>query len=84
MSRTKGRAASGFRPKLHSRAESLSLESLDIKSGKSGQESRQGSRRLRFRPKLRSRAESLSLECLDIKSENSGHESHQGSRRIRI
>ena len=30
MSRAKGRAASGFRPKLHSRAESLSLESLDM------------------------------------------------------
>ena len=30
MSRAKGRAASGFRPKLHSRTESLSLESLDM------------------------------------------------------
>ena len=30
MSRAKCRAASGFRPKLHSRAESLSLESLDM------------------------------------------------------
>ena len=30
MSRAKGRAASGFRPKLHSRAASLSLESLDM------------------------------------------------------
>ena len=30
MSRAKGRTASGFRPKLHSRAESLSLESLDM------------------------------------------------------
>ena len=30
MSRAKGRAASGFRPKLHSRAESSSLESLDM------------------------------------------------------
>ena len=30
MSCAKGRAASGFRPKLHSRAESLSLESLDL------------------------------------------------------
>ena len=47
MSRAKGRAASGIRHKLHSRAESLSLESLDIRSGKSGHESRQGSRRFR-------------------------------------
>ena len=30
MSRAKGCAVSGFRPKLHSRAESLSLESLDM------------------------------------------------------
>ena len=30
MSRAKGRAASGFRSKLHSRAESLSLKSLDM------------------------------------------------------
>ena len=30
MSGAKGRAASGFRPKLHSRTESLSLESLDM------------------------------------------------------
>ena len=29
MSRAKGRVASGFRPELHSRAESLSLESLE-------------------------------------------------------
>ena len=35
LSRAKGRTAFGFRPKLHSRAESLSLESLDIKSRKS-------------------------------------------------
>ena len=48
MSRAKGRAASGFRLKLHSRAECLSLESLDIRSGKSGDESRQGSRRIRI------------------------------------
>ena len=39
---------SGFRPKLHCRAESLSLESLDTRSGKSGHESRQGSRRIRI------------------------------------
>ena len=32
MSRGKGRAASGFRSKVHSHAESLSLESLDMKS----------------------------------------------------
>ena len=30
MSCAKGRAASGFRPKLHSRAEILSLERLDL------------------------------------------------------
>ena len=30
MTRAKGRAASGFRPKLHSCAESLSLESLAL------------------------------------------------------
>ena len=30
MSRAKGRAASGFRSKWHSQAESLSLESLDM------------------------------------------------------
>ena len=39
------RASSGFRPKLHSRAASLSL---DIRSGNSGHESRQGSRRIRI------------------------------------
>ena len=32
MSHAKGRAASGFRPKLHSRVESLSLESLGHES----------------------------------------------------
>ena len=48
MSRAKVCAASGFRPNLHSRAESLSLESLDIRSGKSGHESRQGLRRIRI------------------------------------
>ena len=39
MSRAMGRAASGFRPKLHNRAESLSFERLDIRSGKSRHES---------------------------------------------
>ena len=48
MSRAKGRAATGFRPKMQSRAESLSLESLDIRSGKSQNESRQMSRRIRI------------------------------------
>ena len=48
MIRAKGRAATGFRPKVQSRAESLSLESLDIRSGKSQNESRQGSRRIQF------------------------------------
>ena len=47
MSRAKGRAATGFSPKLQILANSLSLESLDIRSGKSGHESRQGSRRTR-------------------------------------
>ena len=46
MSRAKGRALSGFRPKLHSRDESLSLENLVIRSGKSGYETRQGLRRI--------------------------------------
>ena len=66
MSRARSRATSGFRPKLHSRAESLSLESLDIRSGKSGHESRQGHAASGFRPKLHSRAESLSLQSLDM------------------
>ena len=35
--RAKGRAASGFRPKLQSRAESFNPESLVIRSEKSGQ-----------------------------------------------
>ena len=45
-SRAKGCAASGFKPKLHSRAKCLSPESLDLRSGMSGNESRQGSRRI--------------------------------------
>ena len=48
MSRTMDGSASGFRSKLHSRAESFSLENLGIRSGKSGQESLQGSRRIRI------------------------------------
>ena len=52
MSRANGRTTSGFRPKLHSRAESFSLENLGIKSGKSGQESLQGSRRIRIGTKI--------------------------------
>ena len=47
MSRSKGRAASGFRPKLQSRAENLSLEGLEKMSGMSGDELLQGSRRIR-------------------------------------
>ena len=46
MNRAKGCAASGFRRKLQRHAEKLSLESLDIRSEKSGTESRQGSRRI--------------------------------------
>ena len=38
MRRTKYGAASGLRLKLHSRAETLLLESLDLRSGKSGHE----------------------------------------------
>ena len=45
MSRAKDSDASRFRPNLHSRAESLSLESLGIRSGKAGYESRRGSRK---------------------------------------
>ena len=41
MSRARGWAASGFRSKLQSRAERLSLESRDIRSGKSGHGLRQ-------------------------------------------
>ena len=63
MSRAKGRAEFGFRPKLHSRAESLSLESLDMSRAK-------GSATSGFRPKLHSRAESLSLESLDFRDQN--------------
>ena len=48
MSRAKGRAASGFGPELQSRAESFSPESLVRRSEKSGQTSRQGSRRFRI------------------------------------
>ena len=84
MSRTMDGSASGFRSKLHSRAESFSLENLGIRSGKSGQESLQGSRRIRIGIKLQSRAESLSLESLDRRSGMSTHESRQGWRRIRI
>ena len=42
------RAATRFRPKLHSRAESMSLEVLDLSSGKSGLDTRQESRRIRI------------------------------------
>ena len=48
MSSAKGGAAFEFTIKMHDRAESLILESLDIKSEKSGQKSRQGSRRIQF------------------------------------
>ena len=46
MSRAKGGSAFGLTTKLHDRAESLSLESLDKRSGMSGHESRDGSRRI--------------------------------------
>ena len=46
--RAKSCAAFGFRPKLQSRAESFNLESLVIRSEKSGKKLRQGSRRFRI------------------------------------
>ena len=48
MNRAKDCAASGFRPKLQRHAENLSLESLDLRTEKSGLESRQGSRLIRI------------------------------------
>ena len=84
MNHPTGRAASGFRLKLQVRAKNSSRESLDIRSGKSGHESRQGRAASGFSPKLQILANSLSLESLDIKSGKSGHESRQGSRQIRI
>ena len=48
MSCVKGRAASGFRPKLHSRAESLSPENVDIRSENCGLEARQWSHHIRI------------------------------------
>ena len=48
MSSAKGGAAFEFTIKMHDRVESFVLESLDIKSEKSGQKSRQGSRRIRI------------------------------------
>ena len=45
-SRAKGCAASGFKTKLHSSAKCMSPESLDLRSEMSGNESRQGSRRI--------------------------------------
>ena len=68
MSRAKGRAASGFRPKLQNCAECSSRESLDIRSGKCGNESRQGRAASGFGPKLHIRAKSLSVESHVIKS----------------
>ena len=44
-----GHATSGYRSKLHSRAESLSL---DIRTGKSGHESRHGSRRIQIQTQI--------------------------------
>ena len=58
-------AASGFGRKLQSRAESLNIESLVIRSRKSGMTRAKGRAASGFRPKLQSRAESLSLESLD-------------------
>ena len=84
MSSAKGGAAFEFTFKMHDRAESFVLESLDIKSGKSGKSRAKDCAASGFRPKLQSRAESLSLESLDKRSGMSGHESRQGSRRILI
>ena len=78
MSRAKRRAASGFRPKLHSRAERLSPQSLDIRSESLDLSRAKGRAASGFRPKLHSRAKSLSLQSLDIRCEKSGHESRQG------
>ena len=84
MSRVNGRAASGFRPKLHSRTEKSSLESLEKMSGLSGTTCAKGRAPSGFRPKLQIRAKSLKLESLDIRSGKSGHESRQGPSRLRI
>ena len=70
-----GRAASGFRPKFQSRAESLSLESLDTRFGSLDVSRAKGRAASGFRPKLHSRADSLSLESLDIRSGKPGQES---------
>ena len=48
MNRPTGRVAPGFSPKLQILANSLSLESVDIRSGNSGHESRQGSNRFQI------------------------------------
>ena len=84
MSRAKGRAASGFSPKLQVLANSLSLESLDIRSGKLDMSRAKGRAASGFRPKMQICANSSSLESLHISSGQSGQESCQGSRRIRI
>ena len=84
MNRVKGRAASGFRPKLQIRAESLSLECLDKKSGMSGKNRAKGRAASRFKPKMHNRDENLNVESLDIRSGKSGLESRQWSRRTRI
>ena len=84
MSRVKGRAASEFRPKLHSLTESSSLESLGKRSGMSGMTRAKSRAPSGFRPKLHIRAKSLILENLDLRYGKSGHESRQGPRRIHI
>ena len=66
MIRTMGSTASGFRPRLDNRAESLSLESLEIRCGNSEHESRLGRPASGFRPKFHNRGQCLSLESPNI------------------
>ena len=67
MIRTMGSTASGFRPRLDNRAESLSLESLQIRCGNSEHESRLGRPASGFRPKFHNRGQCLrSLESPNI------------------
>ena len=84
ISRVKVGAASGLRPKLPNRDESLSLESLEKMSGMSGMTRAKGRAPSGFRLKLHNRAKIFSLESLDIRSGMSGHESRQRLRRIRV
>ena len=71
-----GGVASGFRPKLLSPARSLCLESLDIRSGKTVQESkklRRGSRKLRRGSRKLRRGLRKSRHTNKMWSQKSGH-----------